>query len=755
MEKKWAFPIIGLALILLVAVAVLVGAASAGDTPLLSFLPARNLQETGAINLTMSVTPQSTTPGETVNLELLVSSGGSEAAIPEIQITIPNKLSFSSKDLPSGASFNFQANTISWEPVVPAGSSSRLLVPLSVDVAELHEPVQAITALLVDGQNQQEYSTPLWIGTLPQVFIVFDPPQVAVGQPVQIRANISGPGPFTQYWSLGDGRVLDVNDPVVVFPTATTYQVSVDVSNPLGKVSASSLISVVPAPVARFSLDDATPAVNQMVTFTNESGGEGLIVHTWDFGDGTTSQEPTPTHAYTNPGSYQVTLKVENEYGQSETSQVVTVGQQPVADIVMVESAVAGTMINAQAFTDDSVTTISWDMGDGRTYEGPNINHVYWRAGDYTVTMMASNDYDSFQVTHLIHIEAGALAMYLPIVRKGGESDASSGIETNVLDPTRPEATEETPAERQTLVPYEFPPNMSQEEKLLAYLNQARDMNGLPPVSFNATVALAAQEHTIDMASNGFGGIPGTPEFTPHTGSDGSSPALRLQRTGYQGGYGAEATAWGFQTAIEAVEFWLNNPPHRRILLNPYVDEVGVAYARNLDAPNIWYWTAVFASMSLPVVHVPEVVPTAPPATPTPVGVLTLLGPPQNSEFALITNNNLIFSWSWTASLDAGQRFVVYLKSGRTFQIGAVQESLGNNQYQFKTAVTNVPVSPGLYEWQVRLEDLRTGEVLEESPFWPVQFLSAAEATPIPTSEGAEATPTAESTTTPEPTATP
>jgi hypothetical protein len=99
---------------------------------------------------------------------------------------------------------------------------------------------------------------------------------------------------------------------------------------------------------------------------------------------------------------------------------------------------------------------------------------------------------------------------------------------------------------------------------------------------------------------------------------------------------------------------------------------------------------------------------------------------------------------------------VVYLKSGRPFQIGTVQESLGNNQYQFKTVVTNVPVTTGLYEWQVRLEDFRNGEVLEQSPFWPVQFLeSGAETTTVPaeaTSEPTDqATESAAPTVTPEP----
>ncbi|WP_269849069.1 PKD domain-containing protein [Methanosarcina horonobensis] len=37
----------------------------------------------------------------------------------------------------------------------------------------------------------------------------------------------------------------------------------------------------------------------------------------WDFGDGNTSADRFPIHKYTEAGKYNVTLHVENEYGNS------------------------------------------------------------------------------------------------------------------------------------------------------------------------------------------------------------------------------------------------------------------------------------------------------------------------------------------------------------------------------------------------------------------------------------------------------
>ena len=45
------------------------------------------------------------------------------------------------------------------------------------------------------------------------------------------------------------------------------------------------------------------------VRFNNTSSKSGAV--TWDFGDGTTSNEPNPVHKYAKAGNYQVTLTVD------------------------------------------------------------------------------------------------------------------------------------------------------------------------------------------------------------------------------------------------------------------------------------------------------------------------------------------------------------------------------------------------------------------------------------------------------------
>lgn len=53
------------------------------------------------------------------------------------------------------------------------------------------------------------------------------------------------------------------------------------------------------------------------VNFFNQSRGE-ITAYAWDFGDGTTSSEPSPTHTYANPGSYFVKMTIYGPYGLSD-----------------------------------------------------------------------------------------------------------------------------------------------------------------------------------------------------------------------------------------------------------------------------------------------------------------------------------------------------------------------------------------------------------------------------------------------------
>jgi hypothetical protein len=101
-----------------------------------------------------------------------------------------------------------------------------------------------------------------------------------------------------------------------------------------------------PTPVARFSAVAA--AVGQGTQF-NAGASERAARYEWNFGDGTVSADggPTPTHAYSAPGNYQVTLVVTDAQGCS-VRQVYT-GQSTVCPGGSVARAAGTVTVSAEA----------------------------------------------------------------------------------------------------------------------------------------------------------------------------------------------------------------------------------------------------------------------------------------------------------------------------------------------------------------------------------------------------------------------
>ncbi len=78
-------------------------------------------------------------------------------------------------------------------------------------------------------------------------------------------------------------------------------------------------------PSASFSTDKTSIEVEQTVTFTNTS--ENGSKYLWDFGDGTTSEEESPSHTYQNVGNYTIILTAynSNKKKSSDKSIIISV----------------------------------------------------------------------------------------------------------------------------------------------------------------------------------------------------------------------------------------------------------------------------------------------------------------------------------------------------------------------------------------------------------------------------------------------
>lgn len=120
---------------------------------------------------------------------------------------------------------------------------------------------------------------------------------------------------------------------------------------------------------------------------------------------------------------------------------------------------------------------------------------------------------------------------------------------------------------------------------MLDSVNELRGAAGAPPLQLNAQLTAAAATHSRDMA------VQNRPW---HFGSDGSSPLLRAQRTGYPGVMLGENISETYESEIETLTAWMELPDTRSVILDPAARNLGVAWYQE-DGGKIW-WTLLTGS---------------------------------------------------------------------------------------------------------------------------------------------------------------
>jgi PKD repeat protein len=93
----------------------------------------------------------------------------------------------------------------------------------------------------------------------------------------------------------------------------------------LERTSATSLINIQLSEAMltlKFNADKVRVDIDESILFTAEiNGGFAPYSYQWDFGDGNTSVEKSPTHAYRDAGVYSIHLKVTDDKGYTNSSQ--------------------------------------------------------------------------------------------------------------------------------------------------------------------------------------------------------------------------------------------------------------------------------------------------------------------------------------------------------------------------------------------------------------------------------------------------
>ena len=252
-----------------------------------------------------------------------------------------------------------------------------------------------------------------------------------VNQPLTLSAAASfdPEGEFLDFfWIMGDGGRAMGETVEHTYTSPGSYQVRLLVFDPCWGYALDSLTVVISddpcagnQPPSAVVGGDSSGDVGDTLSFdgSGSSDPEGpLASYAWDFGDGSTGQGMTASHAYAAAGTYTVSLQVTDACGAQDDAQLsVTVsaaGQpSPLSANFTFEPAAPVTEEDVQ-FAAESADWVNqglaicwWSFSDGMAVYAPVFTRVFHNPGDYTATLNLYV-YDTGQI--LSHTEPFSVA---------------------------------------------------------------------------------------------------------------------------------------------------------------------------------------------------------------------------------------------------------------------------------------------------------------------------------------------------------
>lgn len=204
--------------------------------------------------------------------------------------------------------------------------------------------------------------------------------------------NSSTGNNLTYNWSFGDGSITNHSQsPVYTYSADGVYPVKLVVFDQFGcsdSLTKPAYITIA-SPVANFTVSDSLGTCPPLiVTFTNTSSN--YTSYSWDFGDGSTSNLPTPSHFYDIPGEYFAKLTVTGPGGCTavKTQRILVRGPyghftyNPLVGCTPMQVQFTGTTQGRLSFV--------WDFNDGSTLATTDsiVSHSYTTPGFYVPKML-------------------------------------------------------------------------------------------------------------------------------------------------------------------------------------------------------------------------------------------------------------------------------------------------------------------------------------------------------------------------------
>lgn len=206
-------------------------------------------------------------------------------------------------------------------------------------------------------------------------------------------------GPLTYTWNnnLGNGPGAYLVTP----SQPTTYVVTV--ANTCGQAVTDSIrIDFNPLPTIALGTDKNNICVPDAIQFSDQSitgnVNDPITSWYWTFGDGTSSTAQNPSHLYTSPGTYTVTLSVSTWGGCTNSNAsapyIVNAYPYPVAAF-SINATTLSIPYDSLKCTNQSfgANSYNWSFGDGGTSTLTHPSHMYNSVGNFQIQLVATTQY--------------------------------------------------------------------------------------------------------------------------------------------------------------------------------------------------------------------------------------------------------------------------------------------------------------------------------------------------------------------------
>jgi len=319
-----------------------------------------------------------------------------------------------------------------------------------------------------------------------------------------------GSPPYGILWNFGDGTTATGVDVSHVYPNDAVYLVTATATDAEGCAGMGSLVVDVYNPRIAFT-HDAPQCARAPIRFDGiVRKAEPPVTAHWDFGDGTTSVEMNPVHAYAVGGTYTVRFSVRDARGcLSKVEQEVQVIFAPTGEIVHDGPACAGDPI-LLGVVPQGYHPVLWDFDDGTTGSGNPISHTWDTPGDYFVR---SSFTDAFGCTGT----AGTILPILDVVLEpslsgiedtfhgNGNGYADRGELVNLRVSVRNEGTDTAPGVQVRILGLLGPAQIIQDVDGAGNLLPGQAGVAFPSVLINQTASCDAVVTVLLEASTSYG----------------------------------------------------------------------------------------------------------------------------------------------------------------------------------------------------------------------------------------------------------